>query len=93
MTLCLVWLVQYWLTHDESLDFFEHLLLFFSPMPFDPGFEEVVQWGSDLQKVGDEAVVEIGKTLECTVLCYAGRDLPFPDTRDLDQVHHDRAIF
>ena len=45
--LCLVWLAQYWLAHDEPFDFFESLLLLFSPMLFDPGFEEVIQWPSD----------------------------------------------
>ena len=62
-------------------------------MPFGSDFEEIVQQPSDLQKVGDEAVVEVGETLKCTILCDIGRDLPFPNTGNLDQVHHDRAIF
>ena len=62
-------------------------------MPLDPSFEEVIKRPSDLRKVGDETSVEVGESLECTIFCGVGGNLPFFNTRDLDWVHHDRAIF
>ena len=62
-------------------------------MPLDPSFEEVIKRPSDLRKVGDKTAVEVGKSLERAILHSVGGDLPFPNTRDFDWVHHDCAIF
>ena len=91
--LSLVWLAQNWFAHDEPFDFFKSLLLFFSPMPFDPFFKEVIDQSCNFREVGDETSVEIGKSLERVVFRSVGRDLPLPNTRNLDWVHHDCAIF
>ena len=62
-------------------------------MPFDSGFEEVIQRSSDLGKVGDETTVEVGETLKRAIFRNIGRDFPIPNTGDFDWVHHDCAIF
>ena len=62
-------------------------------MPFDPGFEEVIKWPSHFRKVGDEASIEVGKSLECAILRSIGGNFPLLNSGDFDWVHHNRAIF
>ena len=48
---------------------------------------------SNFGEVGDKAVIEFSKSLEGTTFCSIGRDLPFFNTGNFVQIHHDRAIF